>query len=145
MIHSSTVTGWILAAVVAAVSFPEFNRTPPTIVLKSELLTEKVAAGETFLAEVTVARLRICDAHLRAKMIDSEGNVFVYPPGIVEKSERNTYMVDRVVPSKLVPGPAVYQPDTTYACTTLQHYLPFLRLQRNDERIRFEIVERPKE
>ena len=142
MIHSSTVTGWLLAGVLATITVPELDRTPPTIVLRSELMTPKVAPGDVFIVKVSVARQRICDAYLRARMIDSDGNIFVYPMGRIEKSERNEYFVNRAVPKGLVAGPAVYQPDTEYACTILQHYIPFLRLQRNDSPVRFEIVDR---
>ena len=131
----------VSAGISAALFTGELDRSPPTVILEYNIRTPQVEQGGMLYIDVKVARFRICDAHLKAHIIDSEGTLYEYPPAVVKGSDRNTYTVDRALPKHLAPGPAVYQPNTTYACTAMQRVFPFLRLPRNDGPVRFEITE----
>lgn len=125
------------------------DRSFPTLVEHSELLTPHVRPGGEMLTRRSVDRQRLCHTTIERMMFDSRDVRFdlkeiglgtiVYPNGSGPLG-RDTFIGKQTVPSGMAPGPARYVALVCYRCNWLQWIWPLCEPPREQ---RFVVDARP--
>ena len=114
------------------------DRTPPTRLLSTELLTPAVRPGSTLQVKYVVQRDRACETRVDRALFDVDGRR--KPLEDIDGAAPlgpTTYIATADIPTYFSPGTARYVTSSVYQCNPLHRLFPIVASTRE---IEFEVV-----
>lgn len=120
----------VAATIGMALGIWTIDREPPTVTIKTEVLTPEVSPGGVLKVHYFVKRFRDCEVKIDRILTDSQRVRVVLPDLEFSKAPGpmgdDDFVTEVPVPQTFSKGPAVYMTLTSYRCNIVHNLWPIL-------------------